>query len=139
MSKSLGELPTLARAKVEMATTSLNRQDPNFVEINLLYKKIKALKDFEPSFSIRSLEANSVSLNSRSRVEPNLETAPRVNGAGVFFERDIARRIVPNDLPIASDGEFRFFTTRRTSGASSKYSRKSKYSNVTKYARKSRA
>jgi hypothetical protein len=101
LSKSLGELPTLARAKVEMATTSLNRQDPNFVEINLLYKKIKALKDFEPSFSIRSLEANSLSPSSRSGVEPIAEAAPRVNGAGVFFERDFARRIVPNDLPIA--------------------------------------
>ena len=101
LTKSLGELPTFARAKVEMATTSLNRQDPNFVEINLLYKKIKALKDFEPNFSFRSLEANSLSLNSRSGVEPTEELAPRVNGAGVFFERDFVRRIVPNDLPIA--------------------------------------
>ena len=101
LTKSLGELPKLARAKVEMATTSLNRQDPNFIEINLLYKKIKALRDFEPNFSIRSLEANSLSPSSRSGVEPTEELAPRVNGAGVFFERDFARRIVPNDLPIA--------------------------------------
>lgn len=99
LTKSLGELPTLVRAKVEMATTSLNRQDPNFVEINLLYKKIKALKDFEPNFSFRSLETNSLSLNSRSGVEPTLELAPRVNGAGVFFERDVTRRIAPTDLP----------------------------------------
>ena len=101
LSKSLGELPTLARAKVEMATTSLNRQDPNFVEINLLYKKIKALKDFEPSFSIRSLEANSLSPSSRSGVEPIAEAAPRVNGAGVFFERDITRSRISNESPIA--------------------------------------
>ncbi len=101
LTKSLGELPKLARAKVEMATTSLNRQDPNFIEINLLYKKIKALRDFEPNFSIRSLEANSLSPSSRSGVEPTEELAPRVNGAGVFFERDFTRSRISNESPIA--------------------------------------
>ena len=73
LTKSLEELPVVSRTNVEMATTSLNQEDPNFVEMNLLYKEINALKDFEPNFSMRSFETNSLLPNSRSRIEPTAE------------------------------------------------------------------
>jgi hypothetical protein len=98
LTKSLEELPVVARTKVEMATSSLNREDPNFVKINLLYKKIKVLKDLEPNFSMRSLEANSLLPNSRSRIEPTAEVAPRVTGAEAYFGRE-ARTRVPHQPP----------------------------------------